>query len=328
MARSANQKLKCLLLADYLLQNTDEDHTATIAELTEYLARQGIAAERKSLYSDLDALRQWGLEVEYRKAPTAGYFVADRRFQLAELKLLVDAVQSCKFITLKKSNELIAKLETLCSRYEAQALRRQVYVTHRIKTMNESIYYNVDALHSAISAGSRITFRYFDWNAAGKKEYRHNGALYEVSPWALLWDDENYYLVGYDALHRERRHYRVDKMESITQTGEERLGKELFAKFDPAEYSKKVFGMYGGEPIPVRLRFAGHMANVVYDRFGRDQMLIPTADGRFDITVEVVPSPQFLAWLVGLGEEVTVVSPASVRESLREHLHTVLEQYE
>lgn len=327
MPRSANQKLKCLLLADFLLQNTDEEHTVTAAELIAHLAGQGITAERKSLYSDLEALRQWGLEVEFRKSPTAGYFVAERRFQLAELKLLVDAVQSCKFITLKKSNELIAKLETLCSRYEAQALRRQVYVTHRIKAMNESIYYNVDALHSAISAGSRITFRYFDWNAAGKKQYRHGGALYEVSPWSLLWDDENYYLVGYDTNHRQQRHYRVDRMEGITQTNEPRLGKELYTQFDPARYSRKVFGMYGGEPVAVRLRFAAHMANIVYDHFGREQLLIPTPDGGFEITAEVVPSPQFLAWLVGLGQEVTVLSPPSVVEALKAQLQLVLAQY-
>ena len=209
MARAANQKLKCLYLWQFLLQNTDEEHPATIPQMIEYLARHDIPAERKSLYDDIEALRQCGLDV-------------------------VDAVQSSKFLSLRKSNALITKLEKLSSRYEAQALRRQVYVTHRVKNMNESIYYNVDALHSAIAAGSRITFRYFDWDITGKKKYRHEGKRYQISPWALLWDDENYYLVGYDAEHGERRHYRVDKMEAIAQTGEERLGKELFSHFDPA----------------------------------------------------------------------------------------------
>ena len=199
MPRFANQKLKCLYLVDFLLQNSDEQHAVTVAQMAEYLAQRGISAERKSLYSDLEALRQWGLDVEYRKSPDSGYYVASRRFQLPELKLLVDAVQSSKFLSLRKSSELITKLETLASRYEAQALRRQVYVTHRIKNMNESIYYNVDALHGAIAAGSRITFRYFDWDLRGKKKYRRGGQRYEVSPWALLWDDENYYLVGYDS---------------------------------------------------------------------------------------------------------------------------------
>ena len=192
--------------------------------------------------------------------------------------------------------------------------------------MNESIYYNVDALHSAIAAGSRITFRYFDWDITGKKKYRHEGKRYQISPWALLWDDENYYLVGYDAEHGERRHYRVDKMEAITQTGEERLGKELFSRFDPAEYSRKVFGMYGGEPQQITLQLAANMANIVFDRFGRDRILTPTPAG-FTITVEVVPSPQFFAWLTGLGTSVQVLSPQPVARQFQAHLRSVLALY-
>lgn len=327
MARSANQKLKCLYLRQFLLENTDEAHPVTVSQMIDYLARHDIAAERKSIYDDIDGLRSYGLDIEYRKAQDGGYFIANREFQLPELKLLVDAVQSSKFLSLRKSNELIAKLEKLASRHEAQALRRQVYVTHRIKNMNESIYYNVDALHSAIAAGSRITFRYFDWDMNGKKKYRHEGKRYRISPWALLWDDENYYLVGYDAEHAERRHYRVDKMESITQTGEERLGKELFAGFDPAAYSRKVFGMYGGEPQKVTLRFESSMSNIVFDRFGRELILTPEREGGFTVTVEVVPSPQFFAWLTGLGAPVKILSPQPIVQQFCDYLQSVLDAY-
>ncbi len=327
MARSANQKLKCLYLRQFLLENTDEAHPVTVSQMIDYLARHDIAAERKSIYDDIDGLRSYGLDIEYRKAQDGGYFIANREFQLPELKLLVDAVQSSKFLSLRKSNELIAKLEKLASRHEAQALRRQVYVTHRIKNMNESIYYNVDALHSAIAAGSRITFRYFDWDMNGKKKYRHEGKRYRISPWALLWDDENYYLVGYDAEHAERRHYRVDKMESITQTGEERLGKELFAGFDPAAYSRKVFGMYGGEPQKVTLRFESSMSNIVFDRFGRELILTPDREGGFTVTVEVVPSPQFFAWLTGLGAPVKILSPQPIVQQFCDYLQNVLDAY-
>ena len=327
MARSSNQKLKCLYLRQFLLENTDEAHPVTVSQMIDYLARHDIAAERKSIYDDIDGLRSYGLDIEYRKAQDGGYFIANREFQLPELKLLVDAVQSSKFLSLRKSNELIAKLEKLASRHEAQALRRQVYVTHRIKNMNESIYYNVDALHSAIAAGSRITFRYFDWDMNGKKKYRHEGKRYRISPWALLWDDENYYLVGYDAEHAERRHYRVDKMESITQTGEERLGKELFADFDPAAYSRKVFGMYGGEPQKVTLRFESSMSNIVFDRFGRELILTPDREGGFTVTVEVVPSPQFFAWLTGLGAPVKILSPQPIVQQFCDYLQSVLDAY-
>ena len=327
MARSANQKLKCLYLRQFLLENTDEAHPVTVSQMIDYLARHDIAAERKSIYDDIDGLRSYGLDIEYRKAQDGGYFIANREFQLPELKLLVDAVQSSKFLSLRKSNELIAKLEKLARRHEAQALRRQVYVTHRIKNMNESIYYNVDALHSAIAAGSRITFRYFDWDMNGKKKYRHEGKRYRISPWALLWDDENYYLVGYDAEHAERRHYRVDKMESITQTGEERLGKELFAGFDPAAYSRKVFGMYGGEPQKVTLRFESSMSNIVFDRFGRELILTPDREGGFTVTVEVVPSPQFFAWLTGLGAPVKILSPQPIVQQFCDYLQSVLDAY-
>ena len=327
MARSANQKLKCLYLRQFLLENTDEAHPVTVSQMIDYLARHDIAAERKSIYDDIDGLRSYGLDIEYRKAQDGGYFIANLEFQLPELKLLVDAVQSSKFLSLRKSNELIAKLEKLASRHEAQALRRQVYVTHRIKNMNESIYYNVDALHSAIAAGSRITFRYFDWDMNGKKKYRHEGKRYRISPWALLWDDENYYLVGYDAEHAERRHYRVDKMESITQTGEERLGKELFAGFDPAAYSRKVFGMYGGEPQKVTLRFESSMSNIVFDRFGRELILTPDREGGFTVTVEVVPSPQFFAWLTGLGAPVKILSPQPIVQQFCDYLQSVLDAY-
>ena len=327
MARSANQKLKCLYLRQFLLENTDEAHPVTVSQMIDYLARHDIAAERKSIYDDIDGLRSYGLDIEYRKAQDGGYFIANREFQLPELKLLVDAVQSSKFLSLRKSNELIAKLEKLASRHEAQALRRQVYVTHRIKNMNESIYYNVDALHSAIAAGSRITFRYFDWDMNGKKKYRHEGKRYRISPWALLWDDENYHLVGYDAEHAERRQYRVDKMESITQTGEERLGKELFAGFDPAAYSRKVFGMYGGEPQKVTLRFESSMSNIVFDRFGRELILTPDREGGFTVMVEVVPSPQFFAWLTGLGAPVKILSPQPIVQQFCDYLQGVLDAY-
>ena len=326
MRRTENQKLKLLYLKELFERQSDEEHLLSMQDILDALAAQGIRAERKSVYDDILCLQQFGMDIVTVKGRNGGYFLASRTFELPELKLLVDAVQSSKFLSERKSMQLIAKLETLASGYAAGSLRRQVTVAGRVKTMNESIYYNVDALHSAIAAGSRITFRYFDWDITGKKKYRHEGKRYQISPWALLWDDENYYLVGYDAEHGARRHYRVDKMEAITQTGEERLGKELFSHFDPAEYSRKVFGMYGGEPQQITLQFAANMANIVFDRFGRDRILTPTPAG-FTITVEVVPSPQFFAWLTGLGTSVQVLSPQPIVQQFQTHLRSVLALY-
>lgn len=232
MPKSTNQKLKILYLMRMLEERTDDAHVLTLAEIQESLASLGIRAERKSLYDDMEALRTFGIPVERRGGKDGGYYIAERTFQLPELKLLVDAVQSSKFITKKKSTELIAKIASFTSTYEARQLDRQVFVTGRVKTDNEQVYYNVDNLHRAISSNRAVTFQYFEWNTDKEKILRHGGALYTVSPFALTWDNENYYLVAYDHMKKMIHHYRVDKMLRITVTDTPREGKELFDDFD------------------------------------------------------------------------------------------------
>ena len=188
MARSANQKLKLLYLMRYLLRNSDENHPVTVRQMGEYLRGQGISAERKSLYDDIEALQQFGLDIiQVKDGNFYGYYVGSRDFELPELKLLVDSVQSSKFITHKKTRSLIEKIERLGSVHEADQLRRQVFVANRIKTMNESIYYNVDEIHTGIAQDRKIRFRYFDYTVAKERQFRHDGAFYEVSPYALTW---------------------------------------------------------------------------------------------------------------------------------------------
>ncbi|MCI8650411.1 MAG: WYL domain-containing protein [Anaerotruncus sp.] len=324
MPKNTNQKLKLLYLQKLLLERTDEQHSLTMEEILAGLRSYGIEAERKSIYDDLEALRLYGIEVERRGRQ---YAVLDRTFQLPELKLLVDAVQSSKFITHKKSAELIEKVERLASQYEAQALQRQVYVANRIKTMNESIYYNVDTIHNAISAGSQITYQYFEWTPDREKRPRHNGKRYQVSPWALTWDDENYYMIGYDSQVGGIRHYRVDKMLDIRLTGEKRDGQAQFERFDMAVYSKKMFGMFSGEEELVRLQFCNHLAGVVIDRFGADISILRTDSAHFAVTVRAAISPQFFSWLFGFGDEVEILSPASVIVQYQEQLQRVLASY-
>lgn len=328
MPKSSNQKLKLIYLMKILLERTDETHSITMPEIIDALAAYDISAERKSLYNDIENLRVYGLDViGTQEDRTYSYHIGNRQFELAELKLLVDSVQSAKFITVKKSNELIKKIEGLASKYEASQLHRQVFVAGRVKTMNESIYYNVDRIHTAIAENSRITFQYFQWNVDKKIELRHDGALYEVSPWALSWDDENYYLIAYDSSERMIKHFRVDKMLDIQSNGRGREGRQAFKAFDMAAYARKMFGMYGGKEEMVRIECDNSFAGVMIDRFGKDVSMIRLDDKRFVVNVEVAVSRQFLAWIIGLGDGVTLTGPENVVEMMKAEIDRLIRQY-
>lgn len=328
MAKSYNQKMKILYLMQAFMERTDEIHVLSMQELIELLAGYGICAERKSIYDDIEALRVYGLDIIYKKEPPSGYYLASHNFELPELKLLVDVVQSSKFITERKSAELIKKLEGLTSRYEAQQLQRQVFVANRIKTMNESIYYNVDKIHGAILADVKITFRYFEWTVEKQMHLKKSGDEYCICPWALTWADENYYLIGYDEEADMVKHYRVDKMLSIEFTEEKRVGKEHFADFDTANFAKKTFGMFGGEEQELRLEFENRFVGVVIDRFGKDAAIRKTDETHFIVRVKVAVSPQFFGWLSGLGAGARIVSPQGVQQEYRKFLQELLNQYQ
>lgn len=326
MARSANQKLKLLYLCRILMEQTDEEHPLSVQELIAQLARYGIQAERKSIYDDLGALARFGVDVQCRKGRSPGWFVGSRDFELPELKLLVDAVQSSRFITRRKSNVLIRKLERLASVHQARQLQRQVFVSGRVKVMNESIYYNVDKLHAAIASKRAITFQYFDYNMYRQKVFRRNGGRYTVSPYGLIWNNDNYYLVAYDSEHCQMRHYRVDKMAEITVTRLPREGTDEYPAFDIAAYGQKHFGMYSGEEMTVTLRAKSSMASVVLDRFGLDVILVPDGSDHFTVSIPLVLSPQFFGWLFALEPDVTLTAPARAVEAYRQKLRSALEQ--
>lgn len=327
MAKSEKQKLKLLYIMQYLMQNSDENHPVSVAQIIDELEKHEISAERKSIYSDLEALRDFGLDIVPCRGKTNGYYIASRDFELPELKLLVDSVQSSKFITRKKTLSLIKKIENLASVYDAQLLQRQVYVRDRVKSMNESVYYNVDEISGAISRDRTIRFRYFEYTVDKERRFRRDGAWYEVSPFALMWDNENYYMLAWDAEAGRLKHYRVDKMSAIAVTDRFREGKEAFRRVDMSAYSQKVFGMFTGEEETVRLRFAKRLAGAVIDRFGRDIMLIPDGEESFTISVEVAVSPQFFAWVFGFGTEAEILSPESVRREMCDRAAGVCEKY-
>lgn len=325
-ARS-NQKLKIMYLMKILMEYTDEEHDITLAEIVEKLKAYGITAERKSLYSDIENLRMYGMEIEGQQYDrTFHYRVINRQFELAELKLLVDSVQSARFITEKKSKELIEKIEDYASKYEAEKLNRQVNVSGRVKTQNKRVYYSVDAIHEAISYNKQIKFQYFTWTVDKKMELRHDGAYYSVSPWALCWDDEKYYLIGFDNTEGKIKHFRVDKMTNTDVVDEKRLGKREFSQINMSEYSNKLFGMFEGESHNVRLRCDNSAANIIIDRFGSDVPIIKVDDEHFETVVKVSVSRMFLGWVMSI-PGVKIVSPESTVEMMKEEIKRLSEMY-
>ncbi len=327
MAKSANQKQKLLSICRLLWETTDEEHPLTVGEITAALDRGGIQAERKSIYDDIETLRTFGLDIVSRRGKNGGWYLGERTFQLAELKLLVDAVQSCKFITRRKSAALIRKLEALASSHQARQLQRQVYVSNRVKTMNESIYYTIDKLHAALNARRTVSFHYFEYNVQKERVFRREGERYMVSPYGLIWDNENYYLTGFDHTKGDMRHYRVDKMADLVVTCLARREDGAEKDFDIATYAQKHFGMFRGREGQVTLRCQNRMVGVVLDRFGQEAMLISDGPEHFTVTVPAVVSPQFLGWLFGLGDGVELRSPGWAVAALREQLDSVRNMY-
>ena len=327
MSKANNQKLKILYIMKMLTEETDENHALSAAEIISRLGALGIEAERKSVYDDIENLKLFGLDIICRRSEPRGYFVASRDFELPELRLLVDAVQSSKFITEKKSRSLIGKIEKLAGRYDASALHNQVAVLGRVKTSNESIYYNVDKIHSAVAANVRIRFRYCEWTVERELKPKRGGALYEVSPWVMTWDDENYYLIAFDHESGEIRHYRVDKMMNISLTRLPRGGKEQFAEFDIAAFSKRIFGMFAGEEKELEILFSNSLIGVVLDRFGTDARIRKHGEDAFTATVRVNVSGQFYGWLAALGGGAKILSPKEEADKFMRHIRGISERY-
>ena len=328
MAAGENQKLKMLYLVKIFSEETDDSHALSLQEIAGLLESYGVNAERKTLYKDFDELAKFGLEIlSEQVGRNVLYHLATRQFELPELKLLVDAVQSSRFITDRKSGELIRKIASLASRHDAKKLQRQVFIAGRVKTMNESIYYNVDRLHEAIATNSQIRFKYYQWNVNKEMELRRDGQWYQTSPWGLMWDDENYYLVAYNSADGTIRHYRVDKMLSIETVDERREGKQEFKEFDMPRYTKSLFGMFGGEEKKVTIEASNDLVGVMIDRFGKDIIIVPEDEDHFSITVNVAVSEQFIGWIIALGENVKITGPDDVVKQMQQAAKRLTEQY-
>ena len=309
-----------------MLEKTDEQHPLSIAEIIAELAAYDIQAERKSIYSDFELLRQFGIDITTQRSKTTGYFVANRQFELPELKLLVDAVQSSRFISKKKSEELIRKLSSLTSNEQSKMLRRQVYVADRAKTLNETVYYSIDQIHYAINERKKISFKYFDYDIDKKQVFRKQGKLYNATPITLCWNDDNYYLITYSGYHDRFTHYRVDRMSNVNALDEK---SDEFDKkaFNISEYAKRVFGMFNGEVVRAKLSFDHSLVNVVLDHFGKNVQMINTGEGNFDILVDVSISPVFLAWMFMFGDSAVIKAPDALIVAMKELIHKNHKQY-
>ena len=327
MAKSPKQKMKLLFMIQMLKEHTDEHHVLTTQEIIEKLAANDIHAERKSIYDDIRTLQDFGYDIMQADSRNGGgYWLGSREFELPELKLLVDAVQSSRFITTRKSRELIHKLEHMVSRHDAGKLQRQVYVAGRIKTENESIYYSIDGIHRAIQENHQIRFPYLEWTLKKELKPRAGRERYQVSPWALIWRDENYYLVAYDGTSSMMKHYRVDKMGTVEILEEKREGAEQAENLDLAAYANRTFGMYGGSEDVVTMRFPNRLIGVVLDRFGKDADILPAEEGYFKCRTRIAVSGQFFGWMTGIGREAAIVSPQNVREQYRQWLQEILDE--
>ena len=322
----ANQRGKLLLLQRFLEENTDAEHPATMEQILSWLEANAEVSNRKTVYEDLAWLRDQGLDIRsVRMGRGMGYYIGSRAFALSELKLLVDAVQSSKFITESKSISLIGRIEKLGSVHQARQLRHQVWVRGRIKTMNESVFANVDRISAAIESNKQITFRYFTWNVKRERVFRRDGARYEASPWALLLDNENYYLLAREG--GTMKHFRVDKMLDIRVTEKPREGRDTFGALNMAAYTDSHFGMFSGDIDRVKLCFLNSLAGVAIDQFGPDAMLIPYDGEHFTVTIRTAVNVQFFAWLLGLGDGVRILEPQSAIDAMREHLDSVRRLY-
>lgn len=324
---ASEQKKRLLYLREYLLKYTDEEHALSRLEIEQALAEKGFEFGRKTFYDDINALKESGMDILSTKSDTVKYYVGNREFQLSEVKLLIDAVGCSRFFTLKKTEELISKLECLTSVYQAELLKRQVFVKNRVKSMNETIYYAIDTIHNAINLDKSVKFKYFKWiiNEDDKPAmaFRHSGSLYEISPWGVSWSDGNYYLIGFDHKDKIVKHFRVDRMRNTAVSENNRIKNEEFEEFDIESYSSKIFGMFGGEETYVKMKIPSSLVDVFVDQFGSGLDICGNYDDFYVVGANIAVSRQFFAWLLGLSSPVAIIYPEEVHEAMKKFIENI-----
>ena len=325
MAKSPQQKRKILYLMKAFLEQTDEKHPMTAKELGAYLEKFGISAERKTIYDDIDTLRLFGMDIGHRRERPAGFYLAKRDFDMADLKLLADMIQSSRYISEKKAEDLIGKLEKLVSVHEAKQLQRPIYLEKRARSMKDSVYTHVNEIQTAIYENKQISFQYYQWTAAKKIQLLKSGQRYHVSPWGLIWKDGNYYLIAIDESNRMVKHFRADKMLKIRKEKEERTGSEMFRGIDIGEFASRMFPLFGSRDESVTLEFENHFIGDVIDTFGEDVRIVQKDSEHFHVLLRVRADSRFYGWAAGMGPGVRIVSPEKAQQGYKKFLKNALE---
>lgn len=324
-------KLKILYIVDILSKYSDEEHPINAGEICRYLAEYGIKAERKAIYDDIDNLMFYGYDIIKTRTPRAGFFMASREFELPELYLLTDAVQSADFITPKKTRELVAKLEAMMSKEQARARENSIYIDYSHKCDNEEIYLSIDALRVAISEGKKVTLRYRTRQIDEKRQITFKEKLFTVSPYALIWVDDHYYLVGNNEKYDNLMHMRIDRMKTVTVLDEPyRHFSQVCSykeRFDIADYVSKTFNMYGGELENIELSCNYGILEQVIDRFGADIHIIGVEDGRFSFRTKGLVSQGLVGWIMQFCGDIEVVNPPSLRKMICENIEVLSKTY-
>ena len=326
IARGQNQKLKLLYLYQIFNEKTDENYTLNASELIDELSKYGVSAERKSIYSDIEALKLFGMDINVGTENGRGYYLGERYFQLSEIKMLIDIIQAARFISENKSIELIEKISKLAPISDRKTLKRQIFIANRVKSVNETVYYSVDHLYRAIAENKKVRFRYYSWDIRKNKLYKNKGQFYYVNPVSMMWADEKYYLIAYDDNAGKIKHYRVDKMESVEICNENVSNDIKRLEFNAADYATRSFSMFGGDVREVRLKGNAESIGIIYDRFGRDVFVVQNPDGSFSVTVKVALSPQFYSWVFGVSDLLMIEGPNDVVESYRDMCKSCVEK--
>ena len=330
MAQSEKSKQKLLTLLRLFWERTGESCGLTLEEIRDSLAEEGIEAERKSLYNDIGLLTDFGLPIEKRREGNRTvYYLAQHLFTVSQLKLLTDAIGSARSIPEAEGREIVKKLKKLTDHRTSRELDRQITVTGRVKHLNEEFLSNIDLIQEAMKEGKQISFQYWEWTADKVQQPRREGKFYTVSPWTLIWEEENYYLLANHYRSDRMHHYRVDRMMQMKISHYPRRGQEAYEKIDFSAYSRGLFGMFGGTPEPVTLWCENHLAGIVIERFGTEPTFFKEADGEhFTVTVRVVPCDLFYAWVIGFKGKMKIVSPQSAKDELKQMAEAVLEGLE